>query len=333
MTVQPHSARRPQGFTLIELIVAMGIFIVLAAIAVSFVPKSVEKQKAGRGASQLQGWLLVAKQLAKRNNRPTGLRLLPGTLYPNTASAKVGWRHDLVYIEQPADFTFTGSHLGASYDATLSPPQYTATTPVNPLTPGQQADVDFWGGYGAGGAGPVLPGDILQFGNGGTNGSQTFYIGVVNSKPAGGTIGNQLILTNPTGSSLTPGTPAIPVTMNWRIIRAPRAKPGEAPLRLPDNIAVDLTTNGNYGYTLPAAALVGGNLDIVFSPSGAVTGWTGSPADKIHLWVKDIGADTGTVEEVIITVYVRTGLIGANPVVAGSTNPYSFSQDGRSSGM
>src|SRR5260370_27545914 len=62
------------GFTLIELLVVIALIMVLAGIAVLFVPRIEEGQRAARGASFLQGWLNVAKQRALRDQQGRGLR-------------------------------------------------------------------------------------------------------------------------------------------------------------------------------------------------------------------------------------------------------------------
>jgi prepilin-type N-terminal cleavage/methylation domain-containing protein len=87
---RPHS-----GFTLIELIVVIGIIMVLATIAVLFLPGIMERQRASSGASQLQSWLLIAKQRALRDQAPRGVRL-------NVNGTTVT---DLQFIEAPPDFS------------------------------------------------------------------------------------------------------------------------------------------------------------------------------------------------------------------------------------
>src|SRR5437588_10342280 len=73
---------RRRGFTLVEMLVVLALMLVLAALAVAFVPRMNERAKTPRGASQLQMWLLIARQWAKRDNIPTGIRLQAGRLYP-----------------------------------------------------------------------------------------------------------------------------------------------------------------------------------------------------------------------------------------------------------
>src|SRR5258708_2097886 len=84
-----------RGMTLVELLVVMVIMLILATIVVAFAPGFQDAQKVGRGADQLQGWLLMARQWAKKDRIPTGLRLIVNN---NGVS-------DLQYIQQPPTFT------------------------------------------------------------------------------------------------------------------------------------------------------------------------------------------------------------------------------------
>src|SRR5258708_6746854 len=93
-----RSPRKRPGFTLIELLVVMTIMIFLATVAVLLLPRLNEGQRAGRGADQLQGWLLIAKQRALRSGLPSGLRFVDDPNNPTKFMTEV------LYIEQPPDF-------------------------------------------------------------------------------------------------------------------------------------------------------------------------------------------------------------------------------------
>src|SRR5438552_197842 len=89
------------GFTLVEMIVVIGIMVVLMALAVAVIPRVQERSKAARGADQLQGWLLIAKQTALRDRFPRGIRL---NAIVDT-DANIVHAHQLQYIEQPPDLS------------------------------------------------------------------------------------------------------------------------------------------------------------------------------------------------------------------------------------
>src|SRR5438105_2599730 len=90
------SPRRP-GFTLVEMLVVLTLILILASITVAFMPRFQEKQKTARAADQLQGWLLIAKSLAKRDRTSTGIRLQPSRANANYSS-------EMQYIQQPEDY-------------------------------------------------------------------------------------------------------------------------------------------------------------------------------------------------------------------------------------
>lgn len=75
--MRSHPLRPRHGLTLIELLVAMGILLLLAALTVAFVPRVQEAQKATRAADMMVRWSVTAKQRALRDQRPTGLRITP----------------------------------------------------------------------------------------------------------------------------------------------------------------------------------------------------------------------------------------------------------------
>jgi prepilin-type N-terminal cleavage/methylation domain-containing protein len=301
------SKRRP-GFTLVEILVALGIMLILAMITVAFVPRMAEKQRTARAADQLQGWLLIARQWARRDGVPTGIRIQPGIRYPNPATANTGYRTDLQYIQaaQPY-YAGSGSTLTVSTSASGVS---TGTVSVG------SSNVDFFGGYG-----PTpqdysvwivqkptsisVPIDYLEI----TNGGPVYgIISISSSNPMNPNLGDTLTLSRAVGSSGSSQT-----FSSYRIFRAPRIIPGEPALQLPDGTAIDITTNTTYSNSLPVNPATG-NIDILFGPSGDVIG-QGPTSNKIALWVRDMTQDVLTPgEQTLVTVYVRTGLIAAHPV-------------------
>src|SRR3954471_2581474 len=94
-----HAGRR--GLTLIELLVVIAIIVVILALVAVVGPHFSERQRTTRGATQLQGWLMIAKQRALRDGAPRGIRLPALTGSPPYAQ----YISQVQYIEQPDAYT------------------------------------------------------------------------------------------------------------------------------------------------------------------------------------------------------------------------------------
>jgi hypothetical protein len=96
--------------------------------------------------------------------------------------------------------------------------------------------------------------------------------------------------------------------LNYTIIRQPRPIPGEAVLYLPDDVAID-------GFQSVPKLTAGNTYDILFSPSGTLTGLLGDGTGKIVLWVRDITQDPDQPgDQPLIVIFCRTGRVGGFPV-------------------
>jgi prepilin-type N-terminal cleavage/methylation domain-containing protein len=346
------------GFTLIELLVVMAIMAFLATVAVLLLPRLNENQRAGRGADQLQGWLLIAKQRALRSGLPSGLRFVDD---PNNKA----FMTECLYVEQPPDYVVffpdpANPGVQTTRGLTINAP--VSSTPLiltsNGVTPLPVASVvletpaaggpDFTGGLtsspsttwpvqgqyvddpnNAGKLLPPQPGDYLELQGGGLL-HQIVYVQA-----------NTLWLAS------APSNPPPPtqVVKSYRIIRGSRVLQGEEPLKLPNNVGI---FKGN-GTTVPGTMVgtltgPGGNaLEILFAPSGRIL----TPnVDPIYLWVADEAADNPTRqnEPVILSIKAATGFIANYPVDTQWTqwtpatwnqagNPYIFAQSNRSGGL
>jgi prepilin-type N-terminal cleavage/methylation domain-containing protein len=286
--------RRP-AFTLTEMLVVIAIILILATTGILIAPGLAKQQRAANGADQVQGALLIAKQRAKRDQVPTGVRLIYDPANPTNVT-------ELVYVQQPEPYTSPEPYNTVSMRGLLSLSGTTATFSGVNFLAGASSVVDQL----------VQPGDYLE-----VNGGGLLFpiVGVANTTL---TIGN------------TQGFMLASPTSNYRIIRQPRQVAGEDSVRLPRDVIIDLALSQN----VPQRIVGGTNYEVVFSPAGGVVGKGTVSSDKVLLYVRDNSQATATAGgPSLIAVQIRTGLIGAYPVNVNGTDPYSFTRDPRGSGL
>jgi prepilin-type N-terminal cleavage/methylation domain-containing protein len=290
-----------KGFTLIELLVVIAMIMVLAGIAVMFVPRIEEGQRASRGAALLQGWLNVAKQRALRDQQARGLRL-----YVDPTTNLVT---ECQYLDLPDDFTGGTISQGGSAN------QVTTTA-------------DLYGGFGAGNSAlwPVQPGDYLLILNSG-------LVHQISSIPNKNTL--NLASNLPFTLSATANYKIL------RSPRVSGEEKLSLPQYVGINIATNATyANATYGNNLTRSAADNNVIDILFAPSGNIIG-DQAGTDKVILWVCDYSlagnadplqnAPWGG-EPSLITVFTRSGLVAPVPVDPNGINypgnpsatPYTF---------
>src|SRR5262245_34436248 len=100
MSCRTNLSQRRPSFTLMEMLVVIGIIIVLATLSVAIIPSVQQRTKAARASDQVQGKLVIARESALRDHLPRGMRLLIDL------DPRYGYvARSLVYIEQPDPFT------------------------------------------------------------------------------------------------------------------------------------------------------------------------------------------------------------------------------------
>jgi prepilin-type N-terminal cleavage/methylation domain-containing protein len=337
------------AYTLVELLVVIGIILVLAGMALYLVPSISSQQQATQAGTQLQQWIEIAKQRAGRDRAPRGIRLLPGT--PNSMFVT-----QLEYIEQPPDFWLgPGSTFTTGVSATSGLPIVTFTGGTTTLSGGVGNPGKFLPNVPAplgkpnpnAGSYPVQPGDRIALGSS----EETHTILAVSNvmfNPAKGININEITLVPPpppmppgyTNTAIACGlvppfsgyTPSsFTSASQYRIIRQPRTI-GDDPLQMPANIVIDLTARG-FGYDLTMQAP---GIDLMFAPDGRLIGPLAA-YDKIILWVRDTTVPDGQNDPALVCIYPRTGLVAACLVdeayfiSGGAATPYTFTANGRRS--
>lgn len=331
---------RRRGFTLVELLVAIGIILVLAGLALLVANSGlIGNARTSSGSDRISGWLMIARSGAQRTGKPTGVRFNVGA---------DGFCREAQFIEVP--------------DPYIMPAGYT-------LMIGQWPNV----GGGIDRHIYIVP---TAGGNAFTEVSNNVSIGDTLSIPATGTIhriqsiqpatvligGNQVMgaaeifpvqtaLIPDIGAAALTAAPGQPTpTYNagtFGFIRQARPTFGEPPLLVPDSVAIDPAL------CQPAFAGAGNFVDVLFSPNGELqnTGGLG----RVILWTRNPeafagnpataggGGDRPSYEQAgemrLIVVYSKTGAVAVQPVPLppgpgpAAFDPYSTTKDGIASGL
>ena len=263
------SSGERRGITLVELLVVMIIMVILATVVVAFAPGFQDAQKVGRGSDQLQGWLLMARQWAKKDRVPTGLRLTVTTVGGVSAVT------DIQYVQQPPTYTvpyavpaLPPGQQPIARRISLAP--LTATTSLASLDTGWTASPQSAG---------QIAGDFL---GGGTNPNQagedclsfTKRMYSITSVDCGAQH-RASTRQRPLPVDIT----SVPATTDYYFVRAARPLTGESTLKLPQDVIIDMSqSNPTSGANT--------TIDILFSPSGELLSPSFSSIGKVILWVQ-----------------------------------------------
>jgi hypothetical protein len=350
----PGSARRG-GFTLVELLVAVGLIILLSALAAGVAYSGIlDSHKLTSSSDKISGWLLQARAKATRDQAPRGLRLIvngnaitelqpietPEPLTPNPNGDPNGFKVALLYRQPAAGPLVKELHIthGSNNAATL-------TALLNELTAGDVLSLPELGTlhrltgppvgavvntlqrlqnpalpYNAT-SNPYLPVPSLQL----TVAGSPSNLADPTMLPALGGLANPFPAT-PAGAAFVPNY----TTTLFGFQRVARPTLGEQPLRVTNGIVIDRTIS-----QLPPPDPTTGNYDILFAQNGEVL--NAGSAGRVILWVRNPGYNNGanpTVtganahdragyesagEMALITVYSKTGAIVTHPVAVPQT--------------
>lgn len=284
-----------QGFTLVELLVVVGIMLLLAAMTIAAVNFSSTSEKTRSAARQVQSYFEGARDRAIHAKEARGIRLFVDQTNTHAVTS-------LVYIA-PSDPWNQGTIQLERYDGNGN---NVFTDPgENPnfalVVHGYNTDWDVLMNEG------MLVSGISRIKIPGDQDGLWYTVNIATSGPytlgAGAPPAQYLILTTPYRQP--PNTQTTqrvafqgggPTT--YLLELAPRELPGSDPVQLPKGVVIDLDHSSIpniWGDTVDStgASSHPTRLDLMFSPRGTITG---SPASKgiVHLLLaRDIDAELG----------------------------------------
>ena len=321
------------AFTLVELLVAMGIIIALAALTAAFVSTgAIDSQRLISSADRTSGWLIIAKNRALRDQTAHGVRFFINADGTSVTEAQ--------YIEQPQAWNpnLTGDPNGARIDLYYHDTYaLSGSAPDNRMTRGTPPNADTFRVVFT--PNPTDPTQAQEFKSRVIKGTflvlpefnRSYYIESY-TELAGPPIAFELTLRSypDLGAGSTPmGTPTKQI-YGFGFQAPPQPLLGETPLEIPSGSIIDYrhvpdpntnttATTINVDFELDP---VSGNpvyFDILFAPSGRVLN---NSEGYIVLWIRDPEKFQGNPynayeqagEQVLIVVYTRSGYVSTQPI-------------------
>lgn len=312
---------RPTGqgpraaFTLVELLVVIGILIILTVMTIGLVNTTQDEDRVRAGAAQVQSFLEGARDRAIHAKEPRGVRFLFDTQNPDLVTS-------MLYIGPPESFEEGDIRIAASDQRTI---EFREQPPGSGTFPLKQQWIAL---YNRG----LIPatGAVIRIFT--SSSSPVFYTMNV----VGGT-----------DFQLTKDYPLTGTGMpkEYSLQLNPNVLPNQEPRQLPRDVVIDLDNSelpSSWEGSTPGTY---NTLDVLFSPNGTVTGLVAS-SGVIHLVVAE-GVDVlqnrgpGHFEkegnERIVTLRTQTGGISvhnvdptgataANP--QGATDPFQYAANG-----
>jgi type II secretory pathway pseudopilin PulG len=250
-------AGRNASFTLLELLISLGIILILATLTMRLLNATLNSDRIRNGSRELQSFLAGARDRAIHAGQPRGVRLILDPLDRSTVRS-------FVYIGAPSTFT-EGSQLTIDPFGNISffTPNNSATVAPTP-SPTSAVWTNLWN------RGLLTDGTPIQLTVGTTTINAYLTVAATGMSAPGPT--GFAIMTAPTGT-FPIDNPLVPLGIGatYALQLGPTILPGDEPRSLPQGIVIDLDNS-----VLPASWTAPGGysdkLDILFSPSGTVMG-------------------------------------------------------------
>jgi prepilin-type N-terminal cleavage/methylation domain-containing protein len=292
-------SRRRRGLTLIELLVVISLLTVLITLTAVYVVPSFRDNKNVQRGVDQTITALLTTK--QRSLRDQAPRGIRFLIQPD------GTCNELQVIEQPNALRVgTATPNGATIDFIFPP-----NSGID-LTNAAGQDVTQY---------LAQPGDFFRV----EDGTPATYL--------------VKAVTGPTQIQLNRAAIPFPATTNWRIIRQPRPLTGDANVKLPAGVVLDIGfIEANFPNNQVTKRLVPGQppppyFEVLFDPAGAVMDRSSTP---VVIWARQVDAVPANKDpnaNLLIALYPRTGLIASHPIDPHGPNPIAFALDGKSSGM
>jgi Tfp pilus assembly protein FimT len=262
---RPEWAAGRASFTLLELLVSLGIILILAVLTMRLLNATLNSDRIRNGARELQTFLSGARDRAIHAGQPRGVRFITD---PNDRSTV----RSFVYIGATNTFT-DGSLLsidpnGNIYFVTNTPPAApsASTTPTAVWT-------NLWN------RGLLTDGTPIRLTVGSTPINLYLTVSATGTSATGPT-GFAVTTVPPTTFPINFPFVATATSASYALQLAPTALSGDQPRALPTNIVIDLDNSMlPSGWTSPGG--YSDKLDVLFAPNGTVMGPAAS-AGRIH---------------------------------------------------
>lgn len=347
--------RRRSGFTLTELLIVIAILLLLSTLALAVYNSGRSSDRMRSAARVAQSALLGAKDRALHAKDLRGVRLTRDANGPTFANGIPALVNGFVYL-QPIPIqsvgNLTGQPVTSSVQVSDAPPAGTTPTMVTISSKGNSAAfmtqdaVGLWPRFmmqvripsGSSGA----PGQWYQLAPNPYATNPNYWVS--NDPNTAGSI--DLFLQTPYAGGVTPASDP---NMSIDIKLGNEVLPFHEPITLSSGCVIDLRYSSPAVQLLAGTSLASGSpapyIDIMFTPRGSVSGWTGAlgamyfclrdiqdatadqPMNTVPPWSPAVKGDC-----LILALNPQTGLVQTYEADLVSGNLFSFAQAGRAAG-
>ena len=298
--------KKTSGFTLVELLVVMTIMVVFASLTAAFYPSLKADNAISRVSTMVQSNFVAARQRAKRDRVPTGIRMQLDA---------DGRCTQLLLVQKPEELNVnTLGNISAAAGV---------ITFVNDLRQDGYEDL-------------IFPYDCVVNNSSGESLAVTGINQGLNPADKKQAFYEQ--------NFSIPNFNQTPFS-DYRVIRTPRTIPGENKVDIPDEYEISLIRSkdilASYDRprsNLPVSTLGSSTFDIIFDPTGTLSS-LGLSGDAV-LWLHKFTSEpTDFSKDALICIRKINGKIGVfsvdriNTTNPGDSSPFGFTKDPRNEGL